>query len=176
VGFKGLALYLLTLLLSGCRLPFHAVMPVPYNALGRIKGIWIFDSRTLKKLGIRGGEGWFDTNSVWAWVVKYGTVDGDDGSSCFIVRRLEFDEYPYSAMVCSPEDSEKLLKACKEVGKPSYGSKDGGKAAKEDRHEEEDSLGNDEEEDVEGYINFDEGEYYVGDWDKEGEGGEDEGE
>ncbi len=125
----GLALMALIVTLSGGNIPFHAVMPVPHGALGKLRSMCVIEDRRLMKEGILEGEGYFtaiarhtDTAlrkeayvpNVFAVCLEYDDMEGNRNARCFMVKMTMNDVYPF--MTTIPPDSvvRKLVELCRE--------------------------------------------------------------
>ena len=124
----GLALMALIVTLSGGNLPFHAVLPIPHGALGRIKNMCVIEDRRLLKEGLIEAEGYFTSvarhidsairkevyvPNTFAVCLEYVDAQGKNNVRCFMVRMTMHESYPFMAVIPPDHVTEKLIELCR---------------------------------------------------------------
>jgi len=125
----GLALYTLTLVLSGGEIPFHAVMPVPFGSLGRIRNMCVIEGKRLHTEGIIDREGFFitfgteidrtinrqvRTPNAFAVCLEYDDMEGRLNKRCFMISVTMNPSYPYTSSIATDAVTERLIEICRE--------------------------------------------------------------
>lgn len=127
----GLALYALTIALSGGTIPYFSVNPIPFGLVGRITRICVIEAPLLKKYGIVSELGFYTTTverevgedeenvyiveypEAFAVVIIYKDMDGNENTRAFIIQHTQNSNYPWISIIPTDKHIRILGELCR---------------------------------------------------------------